>query len=414
MLHEAAPSGIANTVPQRRAGKQEATGDPPPTGGSIRPVPFDRLLSVAALTPAQASLVAVRLLDAAHLSGTVDRERRPAGTDLGAVTFTASGDVAVGRAGTGGSTCVTELLEQLLQNARRLPAHPRQAQLVLLHRLEEATRDPQVEPAARARELEGALVDTLGPGAPQRLAGELAALVAAFARMTPGVPDPADARAAPAQVGPATAAAAIAGPRSAPNRPPRRSNVLFHPRQRGRRVAILVLVVAAVLAGSGYVMVGGPVAGIVGSLGGDRNPTAPATPAPAHPSTGSAAQQRPNRAEAVAALAGRHSGTITGVVVQKAGSCSPGALCPVKVTVHLRASSSSRPIGWKVGAARLCKRGIAWSAPTTVTALAGWTTVYASSSVRVPRGRSLALVALTTTPARAQSRPVPVTGSLSC
>ena len=64
-----------------------------------------------------------------------------------------------------------------------------------------------------------------------------------------------------------------------------------------------------------------------------------------------------------------------------------------------------------MGAARLCKRGITWSAPTTVTAQAGWTTVYASSSVRVPKGRSLALIALTTTPARAQSRPVPVTGS---
>ena len=376
-------------------------------------MPFDRLLSVAVLTPAQASLVAVQLLDAAHLSGTVDREH-PAGADLGAVTFTASGDVAVGRPGTDGSTSVTELLEQLLQNAHRLPAHPRPAQLLLLHRLEEATRDPQLEPEARARELEAALVDTLGPDARQRLAAELAALVDAFARITPGVPDPADVLAAPSRVGPATAAAAIAGPRRAPNRPPRRSKALLHPRQRGRRVAILVLVVAAVLAGSGYVMVGGPVAGIVESLGRDGNPTAPATPAPDHPSTGSADQQRPHRAEAVAALAGRHSGTITSVVVQKTGSCSPGALCPVKVTVHFRASSTARPIGWKVGAARLCKRGIAWSAPTTVTALAGWTTVYASSSVRVPRGRSLALIALTTTPARAQSRPVPVTGSLHC
>ena len=110
-------------------------------------------------------------------------------------------------------------------------------------------------------------------------------------------------------------------------------------------------------------------------------------------------------------LAGRHTGAITGVAVQKTGSCKPGALCPVKVTVHFRPASTTRPIGWKVGAARLCTRGITWSAPTTVTAQAGWTTVFASSSVRVPNGRSLALIALTTTPARAQSRPVPVTGS---
>jgi hypothetical protein len=31
--------------------------------------------------------------------------------------------------------------------------------------------------------------------------------------------------------------------------------------------------------------------------------------------------------------------------------------------------------------------------------------------VRIPQGQSLALVAMTTTPARAQSQPVPVTGS---
>ena len=85
------------------------------------------------------------------------------------------------------------------------------------------------------------------------------------------------------------------------------------------------------------------------------------------------------------------------------------------VTVRFRPASTSRTIGWKVGAARVCKPGITWSRPVTVTAQPGWTTVYASSSVRVPKGRPLALTALTTTPARAQSRPVPVTGSsLQC
>jgi len=83
--------------------------------------------------------------------------------------------------------------------------------------------------------------------------------------------------------------------------------------------------------------------------------------------------------------------------------------------VHLRPASTTRVVGWKVAAARLCKRGTAWSPTTTMTARPGWTTVYAHSSVRVPKGRSLALIALTTTPARAQSRPVAVTGtSLLC
>jgi hypothetical protein len=166
-----------------------------------------------------------------------------------------------------------------------------------------------------------------------------------------------------------------------------------------------------VLAASSYVLLRGPGLGIVESLGRGSHPSAPTTTGPAQPSKKPASQPQAHQPRAVPALAGRHAGSITGVVVQKTGSCTPGALCPVKVTVHFRPASTAQPIGWKVGAARLCKRGITWSAPTTVTAQAGWTTVFASSSVRVPKGRSLALVALTTTPARAQSRPVPVTGS---
>jgi hypothetical protein len=65
-----------------------------------------------------------------------------------------------------------------------------------------------------------------------------------------------------------------------------------------------------------------------------------------------------------------------------------------------------------VGTVRSCRSGITWSPPTSVTAQPGWTTVYASSSVPVPRGRSLALVALSSAPARAQSPPVPVAGSV--
>ena len=85
------------------------------------------------------------------------------------------------------------------------------------------------------------------------------------------------------------------------------------------------------------------------------------------------------------------------------------------VTVHLRPAATTQSVTWRVGAARLCRSGIAWSPPVAMTAQPGWTTVYASSSVRVPPGRSLALVALTTAPARAQSPPVPVTGSsLGC
>lgn len=404
MAQDTSAPRTTSSRPDRGTGEQEPSAEPLRTGESVGHVPLDRLLSVALLTPAQASLVAVQLLDAAHLGGMTNGARR-ADTRLGTATFTPSGDVDVRRPQAGEGTLVTELLEQLSQNARRLPTHPRSEQLVLLRRLEDAAADPRLEPGARARELEAALADALGPGARQRLSGQLAALVHAFSHIAPGVPVPVDAPAAPRGSRHAPPRAVPTHP--TPSRPPRRGQPLSHRRARNRRMALVVLVLAAVTASSGYVVLRDPDGGIAGALGRDRHPSTPPTTPSADPSQQPTKRPRPG----VQALAGRHVGPITGVEVQKAGGCTPGALCPLTVTVRFRPASTTQPITWKVGAARLCGRGITWSPPITVTAQPGWTTVYASSSIPVPRGRSLALVALTTTPARAQSPPVPVTGS---
>ena len=421
MTQEAAASGTTTPVPAQRTAEQESAVDHVWAGEpveSVKPVSFDRLLSVASLTPGQASLIAGQLLEAAHLAALGNGEHP---TVLGPVTLTPSGDIDVTMPADRG-TPVADLLDQLLQNARRLPVHPKPDQLFLLRRLEEVVRDPLPDAAARARDLEATLADTLGPDARQRLAKQLAALVDAFAHVAPGAALPVDVPLA-SRPAPAAVPGRSAGPRrAAPTRPttnranraPRRNRVLLHRRTRGR-VALIALVVAAVLAVSGYVVLGGPGSDIVGSLGRDDAPAAPDTTAPDTPAKQPAKKPAPDRAQAVATLAPRHAGAITGVTLQKNGTCTPGALCPVTVTVRFRPASTSRAIGWKVGAAQVCKPGITWSPPVTVTAQPGWTTVYASSSVRVPKGRSLALTAMTTTPHRAQSRPVPVTGSsLDC
>ncbi len=422
MTQEAAPGTSTSPVPPQRAVVAEPTPDhvnPEEGSRSTRSVTLDRLLSVAVLTPAQCSLVAVELLDAARADG-AGNGRSPAGTHLFGVTLTPAGGVEVTRSATGAGTPVAELLGHLLESARRLPAHPRPEQLVLLRGLEEASVDPLIDPEARARALEKTLVDALGPGGRQLLTTQLAALVHAFGHVAPGVPVGVAAlpAAGPERSAPRASTAAdrrrVERARPTTNRAPRRGRVLLRRRTRGRAV-LVVLVAALVLAVSGYVVMGGTGSDIVGSLGREDSPTPdPTTPDPtADPPT-----TKPDQGRApapVRAVAPRQAGAITGVALETTGSCRPGSLCPVTVTVRFRAASTSRTVGWRVGAARVCKPAIAWSGPVTVTAQPGWTTVYASSSVRVPKGRRLALIAVTTTPARAQSRPLPVANaSLQC
>ena len=201
MIHETAAS-IAPVVPEQRAGEPEPVPAPPqPVAPAepAHPVPFDRLLAVATLTPGQASLVAARLLRA----GGSAAASSTASCRLGQVSFTPSGDIEVAVASAEEDTPLTDLLQRLLQNARRLPAHPKPEQHLLLHRLEEAAAAPVPDPETRADGLEEALASTLGSGAHQRLSAQLAALVAGRrSHVVPSVltpPDPSQ-----AAVGPAT------------------------------------------------------------------------------------------------------------------------------------------------------------------------------------------------------------------
>lgn len=411
------PDGIPESAP---AGPQPAR----PTGfDRPLPVPLDRLLAVATLTPGQAMLVAARLLHAGAASGTAG-EGGTAGGRLGTVSLTSSGDIEVSVAPTTEEgTPVTELLQRVLQNARRLPAHPKPEQHLLLHRLEEAAASPIADPDARADGLEEALAATLGSGARRRLSAQLASLVEAAAHVVPRVPAAAAGGLYREATGPTTSGLVPAAPeprrrvrhRAVPapagqNRAVRRSAHLSS-RHRGRRVALVVAVLVAVIAASAYLGLLDRGAGLVQSLGRGNHPTATGPDSPARHAHQAVRHAQAPHPRGVPTLAGRHAGLVAGVVVHKAGSCRPGSLCPVKVTVRLSAGSAGRAITWKVGTARLCKRQMAWAPPTTVTPRPGWRTVFASSSVRIPRGRALALLALTTAPTKVQSAPVPVTGA---
>jgi hypothetical protein len=397
--------GTKDSGPDHGSGEQESTA-PPPQTGTAAGVPLGRLLSIVVLSPAQAALVAVQLLDATRLGGTTN------GTSPTDARWTAaltpSGDLEVARAPAADGAPVTGLLEQLGENARRLPAHPTSEQVLLLRRLEEVAADTQRDPGARARELEEALAEAFGPGARQRLSGQLAALVGAFGHVAASVAIPAAARATPGRPRPGPHRAAPSPP--GPRRPPRRRvRVTRRRRPRTRRTVLAVLLLTAALAGSGYVVLRDPDSGSNGVTGRDSGRVDPT--APADSSKGRAGRQRPDPRPDVGDLAGRSAGPITAVEVARTGSCAPGAPCLVTVTVRFRPAETALPIVWRVGSARSCGSDVTWSPPVSVTAQPGWTSVYATSAVPVPEGRSPALVALTTAPARAQSPPVPVTGS---
>ncbi len=407
MAQETAATGTTESEFDEDSREQASAADPPQARSTARRVPLDQLLTVVVLSPAQATLVAVRVLDAIRdmLAG---NGTHPADTCLWTVALSLSGEVDVGRAPAGEGARTTALLEQLTQNARRLPAHPRPEQLRLLRLLEEVAADPHPEPDTRARQLERALAEMPGSDAGQCLSRQLAALVGAFTHIAPSVSAARTTAAAPGEIRP--------GPLRAP---PARSPLVPRPRRRSgggrqrarhRRTALVLLFLAAALLGGAYVVLRDPGTGGGSAIARDERPTT-------KPSSGSSPEpaETPRQRQGVPALAPRQAGRVTGIAVQKVGSCVPGAPCPVTVTVRLRPAATTQSVVWRVGAARLCRSGIAWSPPVSVTAQPGWTTVYASSSVVVPQGRSLALVALTTAPARAQSPPVPVTGSsLAC
>jgi hypothetical protein len=315
-----------------------------------------------------------------------------------------------------------------VHNARRLPAHPRPEQVALLRKLERVADDELPDPDARARDLEAAMAETLGHGALQRLSGELAALVDAFSHVAASVPARVDALPTPRTATSTTLPAATsrggtgvprpsarvahraAPPRHGAGRPPRRSSAL-RPRRRSRRVLILCLALAVLVGIGAYVLLSNRGGDTIASPGRGQHAGGQRKHHGAQESKTGAKRPSGHRQPVVPALAGRHAGPVTGVALQRTGSCRPAAPCPVRVTVHFRPPSTTQPVTWRVGTVHACKRGVTWSAPVTVMAQPGWTTVYASSSVPVPKGRALVLTALTTTPARAQSPPVPVDGS---
>lgn len=420
MVQEVSASRATDPGPPAPASQEEHPVDPPGPVVAAGRVPLDRFLTVVTLSPAEAVLVAGRLLESIDLPHPLDGTPAPDARWVAAVT--ASGDVEATYAGSRAGAPVAELLGQLVHNARRLPAHPTRAQLVLLRRLEEAAAEPAAEPGVWAETLRRALVENAGADASERVGAQLADLVDAYAHMATSSSVPAVVPVAPgeARTGPHPTGPPPPGPRRraparvAPRGRRSRGRSARPRRAPARRAVLAVLLLVVAVAASGYLLNRRADDASADADRPDATTGAPSGTAGADtskPEERASSQSRPR----IETLAPRRAGAVTGVELRQVSDCAPGALCAVTVTARLRPATSAQTVTWRVGTATSCDGSISWSPPVSVTAQPGWTRVYASSSVQVPRRPRVALVATTSAPARAQSPPVPVAGSsLSC
>ncbi|MCD2195205.1 hypothetical protein LQ327_17700 [Actinomycetospora endophytica] len=214
-----------------------------------------------------------------------------------------------------------------------------------------------------------------------------------------------------ALVGRATAAPTTARPRLAPpvTAPVRRRPVGWRGRTLWRRTWPWLLALAVLL-----LVVGGEVALLKGRIAGDLQALRTAGAPAASTTVAPAPAGRP--AAPVPVVAPPAAGPVVGVDLRAVPPpCTPGASCPVRVLVSLGATGAVRPdvVAWHLEVVDRCS-GTHNVLPTgRVPVPVGATEVYGLADPVLPPGRSLALLAVVDTPARAAA-PGLLVGSTTC
>jgi hypothetical protein len=379
--------------------------------------PLRRLLALATLTPEQAALVMLGVLEGLrvlHQAGLWHGR-----LDDSAVHVGATGTVRLGQWGRdldagdqeerrhGDREAAVRLLSRLGRSVRR-PGSPRalgpkgvdQRQASpsagLLRALEACGGEVAEEVAllAQAREAAAAL---LQGRAGERAARELAVLVGRLERDPVPVP---------------AWTASPTAPLRAPH-PLRSPQAVWAPASHRVRwvaigLAVLLVVVAAALAVAARPARSRPVVVVPQPRHSASPKETPVRPAPTPLPT--AAGPRP-----VPALAPPTAGPITAIEIQPLeGSCQPGAVCPVRVMVRLQPQPAAEDVRWTFRVFDRCTGTTSVLPGASVTALAGWPYVYGTSWPALSANHPLALVAVTETPAAAASPAVLAGGSGPC
>ncbi len=376
-------------------------------------VPLHRLLVVVALTPAQVATIVegvCRGLEVLRLAGLSHGALHahnvhvaPDGTirlgDAGIVPLMA----AIGRSQEQpepspeswrlrDGAAAAALFRQALETGRRAGPVWRSSQaLALFEAIDALSRagDPSgVETALES--LQRTAANCL-EGARATTAAELGALVRRL-EPRPAIPRPESSA-------PSRPASALAGPTANEDRAVAAPSPASRPRPRGPWYAAMIGAAVLVLAGAVAVR------GMHGSV------TKPPSQA-SHPPMVHASAPPPvssplptSTPRPVPVLAPDRAGPVTAVELQPLGNCSPGVQCAVRVTVRLVPSSTRVPLAWSFEVFDRCTGSLTELPGAQMSADPGWNYAYDTSYPTLPEGHGLAVVAVTSEPARAASAP---------
>jgi O-antigen/teichoic acid export membrane protein len=108
-------------------------------------------------------------------------------------------------------------------------------------------------------------------------------------------------------------------------------------------------------------------------------------------------------------------GVVTSVeLADPAQGCVPGAACQVRVTVRLAPTTNAKSVAWSFKIVDRCTGVVVTEPGLALTAQPAWPYVYGTSTLSLPAGRSLAIVAVTSSPAPAASAPLRVPHAGAC
>lgn len=240
-----------------------------------------------------------------------------------------------------------------------------------------------------------------GPDLAERTRLELVALVRAVPAATDLEPEPVGDEDAGAPAG-APAAPRRRRGRRHPRRPagrtavPRRTGATAPRTDRGSWLwkAIVALTVLAVVVGLELGLLGGRIANDLRVL---RSPAPSAAPSTATNAVSAA----------LPSLGASTAGVVAKVDARAVGACAPGRPCTLRVVVQVERQQRALPVRWSVVAVDRCTSRRSTLPGGSLTVPAGGTTAAALQTVTLPKGRALAVGAVTTAPARAASKPLP-------